>query len=444
MSSGVLTRDECATLAQRLFGLISGGKAEVQLEGSVGASTRFARGEAYLGTATEGVSVSLMLAANDRRGSATSTRLDDAGLKLLVAEAEIAGRQSRGRPRAPNLLAPQVYKTPPKLFFEATRRLMTTDGLAALMAAALDATEAAGLIGAGEIELVCSSRAILNTEGLFGYTAETSSELSLTARTKDGTGSGWAWSGFEDWGRVDPAAVIARAVDLAQRSAKPVAVEPGRYTVILEPAAVAGLLMPINWMASSADQGYSVFAKDPRGTNKIGLKMLDERLSMVSDPWDTEAPRTTVAWSGDAVDRVQWFEHGVLQTLAYDRAYAAQQHRRLEMGAGNLRLYADGSTQTLDEMIATTKRGVWVNRLSGVRPLNERTLLLTGTTRDGTFLIENGKITKAIKNFRFTESPFFALNKLEAFGEPVRASSSIVAPRLKVRDFDFTSLTDAA
>jgi predicted Zn-dependent protease len=150
-----------------------------------------------------------------------------------------------------------------------------------------------------------------------------------------------------------------------------------------------------------------------------------------------------VGFVGDPLDRVQWFKDGVLQTLAYDRVYAREKGREPVLAPDNLRLYSTDRPQSLEEMIAGTKRGLWVNHLSGGFTMNGRTLLLSGTTRDGTFLIENGKITKAIKNFRYTESPFFVLNKLEAAGEPVRASGSIVAPRLKVRDFDFTSLTDA-
>jgi predicted Zn-dependent protease len=307
---------------------------------------------------------------------------------------------------------------------------------------ALAATEAAGLVGAGDITLSASSRLLTNIAGFAAYTHRTYGEFTLTARTTDGLGSGWGWSGFEDWARVDAEAVITRAVDLARRSAKPVAVEPGRYTVILEPTAVAPLLLSIDWGGPNADAGMSVFSKEPVGTTKLGLQVVDSRVSMVSDPWDPELPESTVHEDGYPVSRMVRIEAGILKALVYGEAARRKGLEPIYPPQG-LRLAVKGPATSLEEMIATTKRGIWVNRLSGAGILNPRTHLLTGTTRDGTFLIENGKITKAVKNLRYTESPFFILNKLEAWGEPVRAHEGIVAPRLKVRDFDFTGLTDA-
>jgi predicted Zn-dependent protease len=439
----VFSREEVEALARRIFDKISNVKAVVSISSAVGTTTQFARGDAHMSSESAGASVSLSLLGADRRASVSTTRYDDVGLKVLIAEAEATARQWHGTPGAVELLGPQVYKQPPKLFFEQNLPLMAPDGRAAICDAALDATEAAGLIGAGDINVYRSSWAILDTDGLFGYSANTYAEFSLTARTKDGRGSGWRWSGHENWARIDSKAVIAAAVDLAQRSATPVAVEPGRYTVILEPAAVASLISGINFDAWAADNGYTPFARELKGANKIGLQMMDARLEMVSDPWDSEAPSSTVGGNGEPLDKVQWFTEGVLRELHYSREYAREKRRLPTFPPGSLRLYSTGEPQSLEEMIASTKRGVWVNRLSNVIVLNDRTLLMTGTTRDGTFLIENGRITKAIKNFRFTESPFFVLNKLEAAGTPIRASSRIIAPRLKVRDFEFSSLTDA-
>ncbi len=450
---GLLTREECAALGQHILGFVSAPEATVTIGCAVTATLAFARGDARLLSDDTRLAATVMPQFGARSSMLEfdlTDRTDDRTLRAMVAAAEDAARQHQTATGAARPVAgPAPEPAAPQLFFDALPPAMTPEARAAFFRAATDATEATGLVGAGDLRLECTAGATLTSGGYFHYSRETYGELSLTARTRDGQGSGWAWEGYEDWARVDVPGVIARAVDLAERSAKPVAVEPGRYTVILEPAAVAALLEPITplsqyWSARGADHGYTVFSTEPHGTNKLGLRMLDERMGMRSDPWDPEMPWSPVTRPGEPpLTAVDWFTQGVLTNLSYDAAYAHQKGRAQLLAPDRLRLYATGSTQTLDAMIAATRRGIWVHRLSSITPMNARTLLLTGTTRDGTFLIENGKVTKAIRNFRFTESPFFVLNKVEAWGEPVRAARLVVAPRLKVRDFDFTSLTDA-
>jgi predicted Zn-dependent protease len=441
----ILTSEECEALSQRILSRMSAPEAEVDISSSARASTEFARGDAHVAGETRSTAVTLTVAVAGGRAFVQTNRLDEPGLAALAREAEALPREYRTSDARP-FLDPQTYAKGPQIYFDATAEAMAAESQAAIFRRATDAAEAAGLIAAGDLALHARTRWVHNTSGLTAYERSTYGELSLTSRTTDGRGSGWAWGGYEDWTRVDVQAVIARAVDLARRSANPVAVEPGRYPVILEPAAVAALIEPIldEWPARWADAGLTAFAKEPLGTNKIGLRMLDRRLGMVSSPWDPERPASTIAGGWAPVrGPVTWFEQGVLANLRYDPGYAAEKGRASVVDPGGVRLTAEGAPTSLEEMIASTKRGIWVNRLSQVAVMSRRTLLLTGTTRDGTFLVENGKITKAIKNLRFTESPFFVLNRLEASGDPVRASASIVAPRLKLLDFDFTSLTDA-
>lgn len=441
----IFTPEQCEELARRILSRVTLASAQVEIGSSAAASTEFARGDVHISEDRHSASARLVVEERGQRASARTTRLDEEGLNALVEEVEALSREHR-TPRELGFLGPQLYPEGPQIYYDAAMASMAGKAQAELFRRATDATEAAGLIGAGDLSLSASARSVLNTNGLSAYERRTYGDFSLTARTPDGQGSGWAWGGFEDWDRVDVDAVIARAVDLGRRSANPVAVEPGRYTVILEPAAVAALVASIlsEWPAEWADQGITVFAGEQPGTNKIGEQMLDRRLGMVSNPWDPERPSSMSTRSWVPIPGpVTWFEDGVLRNLSYSPRYAAEQGVEAVLNPGGVRLEAEGPTTSREEMIASIRRGVWVNRLSSVVVMNRPTLLLTGTTRDGTFLIEDGKITKPIKNFRFTECPFFVLNRLEAWGEPVRASRAVVAPRLMLGDFEFTSLTDA-
>lgn len=449
VASRIFTQAECEALTERILDLVTGSDAVVTIGSSAVSMSEFARGETHIASELPFVLAMLSVAVNGRQGRGETNQLDEAGLRALVTETEKLARENC-RAEELAVLPPQRNPEGPQIDFDATVSALDGEYQADIVHRAIDAAEASELISAGDLSVTARARAIRTSKGFFGYERSTYGEVSLTARGRDHRGSGWAWSGFEDWDQVDVQGVIDHAVDIGRRSANPVAIEPGRYTVILEPAAVAALISPIigtptgPWSARMADAGGSVFSGDRVGTNKIGLQMMDRRLSMVSSPWDPERPASTIGPRWKPIPgAVTWFDAGFLRNLAYDDRYARETGREPVIKPGGVRLSAEGPTQTLEEMIAATRRGVWVNRLSHIAVMNDMTLLLTGTTRDGTFLIEDGKITKPIKNFRFTESPFFVLNQLEAFGEPVRASRNIVAPRLKLRDFNFSSLTDA-
>jgi predicted Zn-dependent protease len=291
---------------------------------------------------------------------------------------------------------------------------------------------------------------VANSRGLFAYARSTSCALTTTVRTPDGTGSGWAGGSHFDWSRLDASAFGTRAIEKARLSRSPVAIEPGRYTVILEPTAVGNLVQLIAGALSarSADEGRSFFSR-PGGGNKIGLKVVDERVTLLSDPLDPEAPAAPFTAEGLPLSRAVWIENGVVSNLAYDRYWAERQSRTPSSAGATLRM--SGGTASMDEMISSTRRGLLVTRFWYIRSVDARTILYTGLTRDGTFLIENGRITKAVKNLRFNESPIFMLNNIEAMGVPVRVSASeaggagaaIVVPPLKIRDFTFTSSSDA-
>jgi predicted Zn-dependent protease len=292
--------------------------------------------------------------------------------------------------------------------------------------------------------------------------------LTTTVRYADGTGSGWGGGAHWDVAKLDAAAMGRTAMEKARASRNPVAIEPGRYTVILEPTAVGNLVQLLLGAANarSADEGRSFFTK-PGGGNKIGMKVMDERVTIVSDPMDDDTASAPFTLDGLPAKRVVWIENGVVKNLAYDRYWAQKQGKAPNAGGGGGGFGGGGgggfgggvpggikmlgTDKSLDDLIAETPRGLLVTRFWYIRPVDPRTVLYTGLTRDGTFLIENGKITKAVKNLRFNESPVFMLNNLEALGRPVRVSASegggpglaVVMPPIRVRDFNFSSISDA-
>jgi predicted Zn-dependent protease len=217
--------------------------------------------------------------------------------------------------------------------------------------------------------------------------------------------------------------------------------------VILEAQAVGDLVQLIGNYADarSADEGRSPFVKEGGG-NKIGEKIVDERVSILSDPRDPQLLSQPFDQEGFPLGRQVWVENGVLKQLIYSRFWAQNQGKTPTGFPQSLKM--TGGTQSVDDMIRSTPRGVLVTRFWYLREVDPRTILYTGLTRDGTFLIEDGKISKAIQNFRFNESPLFMLNNLEALGEPVRLAGTeqggdVVMPAIKVRDFNFTSLSEA-
>ena len=250
-------------------------------------------------------------------------------------------------------------------------------------------------------------------------------------RTPDGTGSGWASGGARDWGKLDPAALGTTAAQKAVASRNPVAIEPGIYTVVLEPQAVADLVPLLGgaFNARAADEGRGTFSKRGAGAaggTRLGEKVMDERVTIYSDPVDPDLLAQPFDAEGLPLQRRVWVEKGVLKNFSYSRFWARKQGK-----------------EPTDELIAETQRGVLVTHFFYIRFLDQRTVLVTGLTRDGTFLIENGKITKAPKNFRWNESPLFVLNKLEELGRAERTAAGQVMPSIRVKDFNFTSLSDA-
>ena len=424
------------------------GETRVTISSGQQGNTRFAVNQISTAGDRYDASVSVQSSIGKRTAGSTTNRLDDEALRAAVQTAERLARLSPEDPEALPLLGPQQY-APAEGWSEATASLEPTDRANAVQTIAAPA-RTANLLSTGYLEANAGATAVANARGLFAYYRATSCALTATVRTPDGTGSGWAGGSHFDWTRLDPTAYGARAIEKARLSRSPVGIEPGRYTVILEPTAVGNLVQLIAGALSarSADEGRSFFSRQGGG-NKVGLKVVDDRVTLVSDPLDRDAPSAPFTAEGLPISRTVWIENGVVRNLAYDRYWAERSSRAPTAIGGTLRM--SGGTATTEEMIASTRRGLLVTRFWYIRSVDARTILYTGLTRDGTFLIENGKITRAVKNLRFNESPIFMLNNIDALGAPVRVSASesggagtaIVVPPIKVREFTFTSMSDA-
>ncbi|HXB92807.1 MAG TPA: metallopeptidase TldD-related protein, partial [Puia sp.] len=283
--------------------------------------------------------------------------------------------------------------------------------------------------------------------GLFAYSTSTDVNFSITLRTGDGTGSGYAARGYNDVGHLDVAAASRIAARKATQSVNAKALEPGKYTVILEPA--AGIVLLENLYggldARSADEGRS-FLSRPGGKSRLGEKLVDERVTIYSDPWNPELPTANYNDEGLPQEKTTWIDRGVVKNLVYSRYWALQ--KKVKPVPSPDGWVMAGGNSSLDEMIASTEKGILVTRLWYIRAVDPQTLLYTGLTRDGTFYIENGQIKFPVKNFRFNESPIIMLNNLEALGKPERTVSgegggNAMIPPMKIRDFTFSSLSDA-
>jgi predicted Zn-dependent protease len=439
--NAVLTREEAQDLVARTLKFSKADAIRVNVGSTRESNVRFAANQMSTAGLSSTTTIRIQSVFGKRKASVVTNSRTDEGLKRAVEQSEALARLAPEDPEYLGELGPQQYR-PVAAWFDSTAALSADERAKAALSALGPARSANDITVAGFLVTTARATAIGNSAGLFAYHRSTDASYSLTARTNDGTGSGWASADENDWSKLDFAGVAKRAIDKARASKNPTALEPGRYTVVLEPDATSDLipLMANALQARSAEEGRSAFAKGG-GQTKVGEKIVDERVTLISDPADTLILASPFDGEGMPTSRQTWVERGVLKQLAYSRFWANKQGKTPTGGAGSLRL--EGGTQTLDEIIASTQRGILVTHCWYIRPVDQRTLVFTGLTRDGTFLIENGKIARPIKNFRFNESPLFMLNNLDAIGRPVRTSGGDAMPAIRVRDFSFTSLSDA-
>jgi predicted Zn-dependent protease len=444
---GLISRDVARALADRVLKMSSAEQTRVTIVSSQGGNTRFADGSITTSGSAEDMSVTVTATLGRRRASATTNILDDASLKRTVDQAADLARLAPDDPELMPELGPQTYATI-GAFVDRTANL-DAETRSTAVRRAIDAANSTGkaagqIFTAGFLEYNASAFAIATSAGLFAYHRTTDAHFSVTARTPDGTGSGWASAGARDWHAFDAAAVGRIAAQKAVASRNPSTIEPGHYTAVLEPQAVNDLVPLLGGAlnARNADEGRSAFSKAGGGT-RIGESVADPRVTLYSDPADPALLGQPFDNEGLPVKRIVWIEKGVLRNLAYTRFWAQKQGKQPTGApqAGGLAL--TGGTKTTEQLIAGCERGILVTHFFYIRSLEPRTVLQTGLTRDGTFLIEKGKITKSLKNFRWNESPLLMLNRLEDIGRSEPTDAGRLMPALRIREFDFTSLSDA-
>lgn len=452
----ILTRDTCARLIERVNAFAhGGGTTSVTIKSWWSGELRWARNHVTMTADRRNVELVIQRVVNQTAGTAHTNQCDDLSLECAVRAAERMGQSRPGNavsdfvPPSPVLPIPQPV-TWSDATYNATAEIR--GGLAHALAHKAAEHE---LLSAGFLRMYgCAQATGSDVSGVMRYQSYTIGECSLTVRNPQGTGSGWAGQSGYDWAAIDGATLADRAVDACLASVNPVAIEPGRYTVLFEPQAVYDLTCVVVNAAdrATAELGLGPFAAgvDPllgMYRTKLGSAVVDPRITIRHDPMDPQLG--ILAQPG--LTPITWIDHGVLTTLTNDReshALPLLNENLASLARRSFRM--SGGTSSIEEMIATTERGVHVTRLSGVQLLDDTTLLCTGVTRDGLWLIEHGKRVKAVKNMRFAESPLFALNNIDQLGIPVSIFSayrpelaSAIVPPLKVRDFHFTSYLDA-
>lgn len=435
----IYTEEEARKIMEKALSFSTADACSISLSGSESGNIRYARNTVSTSGHRSNQSLAVNSSFGKKSGTATIDEFDDASLEKVVKRAEELAQLSPENPEFMKPLGPQEYDNSVS-YVDATAKVQPAYRAGVAEKSIAPAAEK-DVTAAGFLDDSAGFRALLNSAGLFAYNKSTNVDFTVTMRTSDGTGSGWVTRDYNDVSKFDAAEASIVAVEKAIRSSEARAIEPGRYTVILEPAASEELLgnMFRSFNARTADEGRSFMSKEGGGT-KLGTKIVDERVTIGSDPLNPEVPTATWDGNGLPLKKMNWIENGVVKNLAYDRYWAQKQGKEPVPTPGNFIMA--GGDASLEDMIKNTKRGILVTRFWYIRSVDPQTLLFTGLTRDGTFYIENGAIKYPVKNFRFNESPIIMLNNLETLGQQVRVNGNLI-PYMKIRDFTFTSLSDA-
>ena len=401
------SRDEIKQITDKVLNMAKADGVEVSFSGGERSATRFANSSITANLIEHDQEISITVRYGLKSASATTHQTDDDTLKRTIdAVQALARRKPENEELMPLVKPPQNYiaveaALPSAVNFGPAERAHGQGEHRHL--------REEGVLGAGYIPKFDWVDASANSEGLFTYFHYADASFILTCRTPDQTGSGWAGTtGVKDIKNIDAEMLTNVAADKALRSRKPRAIEPGNYTVILEPRPAARYLslMLGSLNARNAEEGRSFMSGKERGDDHGSAR----RCSATTSPC---AARSAIRFSGrrrsgrtaSPAKTVTWVEKGVVKNLFYDRFWAQRQKKEPTATTPGMSLVMEGGTTSVDEMIKTTKRGLLVSFFWYIRAVDNMTLLNTGMTRDGLFLIENGEIVAPVQNFRWNESP---------------------------------------
>ncbi|HYL76721.1 MAG TPA: TldD/PmbA family protein [Bryobacteraceae bacterium] len=410
------------------------------------ALTRFANNGIHQNVAEQAQFISVRVLMDQRTARATTNRFDRDSVRAVVEQAvaltKSAAPDTNTLPLAPTSPVPQIPR------FDRDTAATTPHERARIVSEAIRVVEGAGQTAAGIYSTGQSVEAIFNSQGIAAWHAETMANFSITAMAADS--SGWAKASAVARADMDPVGLARKASQKATSSSAPREIPPGRYVVILEPAAVLDLVgQMFGDFSATAMEDQRSFLTDRLNTQLFGanIHIYDD----VSHPLQAGTP-----FDGEGIARrkLTLVDGGVPRELAYSRASAQRAGVQPtghgfplpnEVGESPLNIVIAGGSTPVEDMIASTDRGILVTRLWYIREVDPFQKIMTGMTRDGTFLVENGRVVAGLRNFRFNQGLIELLNKVESMSPPVRTSGEeafdMVVPAMKVRDFNFTEVT---
>ena len=421
-------------------------ETEVHVDEVANALTRFANNAIHQNVAEHGLTVSIRTVTDGRTARATTNRFDEDSLRAAI-EASLSLAHSQ--PKDPRLLpmpTKQRYRSVNR-FIKPTATL-TAEDRALAVRRACDLAVKNGQVAAGIYSNGQSQFALANSRGLFAAYRETHSQFSITMQ--EGSAASWAKANSADVRAFDPQKLAARAGEKAHLAVNARELAPGRYTVILEPAAVLDLVgfLFYDFAATAVEDKRSCL------NDRMGKQLFGQNVTIADDVYHPLQQGAPFDGEGLPRQRVQLVDSGVPKNLVYSRA-AAQAARKQptghgfalpnEYGEAPMNLVFTGGDSSIEKMVASTERGLLVTRLWYIREVDPYEKVMTGMTRDGLFLVENGKVTGAARNFRFNQSLIEMLKNVELLGPAVRATGEeafeMVVPAMKVRNFHFSEVT---